>query len=100
MRKVFVGSIIAGLCAIMAGQASADNRVSVTKKGSLLVFSKVEIRWNQAGEVIQDTFVDLTNDLGQQVDVNMYFINGDPPLEADGAERSHPGWNWWMSSDR
>jgi hypothetical protein len=86
------------LAAAFATTAMADpndaDRVSGTEKGSVLIFSKVEIRWDDQGNVIQDTFVDLTNDLGQEVDVNMYFVNGDAPLEADGNERSHPGWNW------
>ena len=37
-------------------------RVDMTRKGSLLIFSKVELRWNASGELIQDTFLDLSND--------------------------------------
>ena len=53
---------------------------------TVLIFSKVEIRWDDAGEVIQDTFIDLTNDWGEAVSVNMYFVNGDAPLEATDDE--------------
>jgi hypothetical protein len=60
----------------------AGDRVSGTEKGSVLIFSKVELRWDGAGNLIQDTFIDLTNDLGESVQIKLYFINGDPPLEA------------------
>jgi hypothetical protein len=74
-------------------------RVDASTKGSLLVFSKVEIRWDANGRVVQDTFLDITNDYTADVLVQLYFINGDEPLEAvepDGIpiERWHPGWNW------
>lgn len=65
-------------------------------KGSLLIFSKVEIRWTNAGVVLQDTFLQLTNDYPANVAIKMYLINGDPPLAANPTtgERAHPGWNW------
>jgi hypothetical protein len=72
-------------------------RGTCTEKGSVLFFSKVEIRWNTLGtDLLQDTFLSLTNDYVSDVQVQMYFINGDPPLEADPAtgERAHLGWNW------
>jgi hypothetical protein len=68
-----------------------------TDKGSLLYFSKVELRWNSEYEIIQDTFIDMTNDYPEDVRVLMYFVNGDEPLSAVfGAqyERAHPGWNY------
>jgi hypothetical protein len=76
-------------------QAQGD-RVSGTEKGSVLIFSKVEIRWDAAGNVIQDTFVDITNDWIYDVGVQMYFVNGDAALDADPVtgERAHPGWNF------
>lgn len=73
---------------------------SCNEKGSLLVFSKVEIRWDDQGNLIQDCFVQLTNDYPYDVKVQLYFINGDEPLdpvlgEFGGLiERGHPGWNW------
>ncbi len=70
------------------------HRVGAARKGSLLVFSKVEVRWNASGELIQDTFLDLTNDYPGSVHVQMYFIHGDPPMAADPPERAHLGWNW------
>jgi len=64
------------------------------EKGSLVVFSKVEIRWDASGYLLQDTFVQLTNDYPGDVWVKMYFINGDEPLEETADERAHLGWNW------
>ena len=57
-------------------------RVDSTQKGSLLVYPKVELRWDAAGNMIQDTFVDITNDYPGSVEVQMYFVNGDPALDA------------------
>jgi hypothetical protein len=60
--------------------ASNADRVSGSEKGSLLLFSNVEIRWDAAGNIVQDTFIHIANDWPQDVQVKMYFINGDPPL--------------------
>ena len=65
-----------------AAGAPIQDRVSGTEKGSLLFLSKVELRWDAAGTLIQDTFVSLLNDSNAPVKVQMYFINGDPPLDA------------------
>ncbi len=102
-RTAVVRLVLAfGLGFVLTAPADAqDNRVSGSEKGSVLIYSKVEIRWDAAGDLIQDTFVDLTNDYpgvlsdpAGGVLVQMYFINGDPPLPASGAERAHLGWNW------
>ena len=96
-RKGIVGTIMCGMAATLILPASASaqqDRVSATEKGSLLVFSKVDIRWDAAGFLTQDTFISICNDYPEDVKVQMYFINGDPPLAAAGAERAHPGWNW------
>jgi len=97
--KRFVGMMACGATAalMLAGPASAQqDRISGTEKGSLLIFSKVEIRWDSAGNLLQDTFLQMTNDFPGAVDVQLYFVNGDPPLPADPntGERAHPGWNW------
>ena len=67
-----------------AAGSPVQDRASGTEKGSLLFISKVELRWNADGELIQDTFVSLLNDGNEAVKVQMEFINGDPPLEAVG----------------
>ncbi len=88
------------------GGGPAD-RGTATEKGTVLVYSKVEIRWDANGNLIQDTFLTLTNDYPQNVRVQLYYINGDAPLAANPAagERAHPGWNWagieiWLTSDQ
>ncbi len=63
------------------------------QKGSLLFFPTVEIKWNAAGQVTQDTFIQISNDASSDVRVQMYFVHGDKPLAAAGGERAHPGWN-------
>jgi hypothetical protein len=69
-------------------------RANASEKGSLLIYPKVELRWNAQGQLTQDTFISLFNDASAPTWVQLYFINGDAPLPADGAERAHPGWNW------
>jgi hypothetical protein len=85
------------MCGVV--ECRQPNRVGATQKGSLLIFSKVEIRWDANGALVQDTFIQITNDNNAGTNVQMYFINGDPPLAAippgqpGGPERAHPGWN-------
>ena len=75
-------------------------RGSTSHKGSVLVFPEIRVRWNQAGEVTEETFVHLTNDFNEDVRLHFLFVNGDDPLPAVECcdppvviERSHPGWN-------
>jgi len=74
-------------------------RVTFDQKGSLLIFSKVEILWDSDGNLIQDTFLDVTNDYPGAVAVQAYYINGDIELEerTDDAgnvtQNFEPGWN-------
>ena len=95
--------VMLGLCvALVATTATlGQDRVSASEKGSLLVYPKVELRWDSAGNMIQDTFLDLTNDYPGAVSVQMYFVNGDEATDAvydegtgDLIERAHPGCNW------
>lgn len=110
--KKLCGLMVGGLLvAVAVSPALAQDRVSATEKGSILLYPKVEIRWDSAGNVIQDTFIDITNDFPEDVFVQMHFVNGDPYLPYDcyynpncdyGAlddrcricEREHLGWNW------
>jgi len=56
-----------------------NDRTSTSEKGSLLVFPKVELRWDATGTLLlQDTFIQLINDYPEDVQVQMYFVNGDP----------------------
>jgi hypothetical protein len=52
---------------------------TTVQKGSLLVFPKFEIKWNAAGDMIQDTFIELSNDANQNVDLMIFLVNGQPP---------------------
>jgi hypothetical protein len=75
-----------------------ENRASVSKKGSLLVWANVELKWNAQGQLIEDTFLTITNDRALDRKIQFYFVNGDaplPPVIVNGIllERSHPGWN-------
>lgn len=82
-----------------AGQP-APRRLSISTKGSVLVWPSVEVAWSAEGNVIKDTFIELTNDYPGDVVVQVILINGDPPLDAVTTgdppmvlERAHPGWN-------
>ena len=87
-----------------ADTAPARNlcRMDISDKGSLLLFSKIEIKWSGDGrELLQDTFLSLTNDNPNGVDVQAYFINGDRALERRCSDdrcqtviqEFEPGWN-------
>ncbi len=82
-----------------AGQPTPQ-RLSISTKGSVLVWPSVEVAWGAKGNVIKDTFIELTNDYPGDVVVQVMLINGDPPLDAVMTsdppmvlERAHPGWN-------
>ncbi|MBX3375076.1 MAG: hypothetical protein KF817_14690 [Phycisphaeraceae bacterium] len=89
LRSVRCGVVLA-TCGI-AGVASAQSdRVSASEKGSLLVWSKVEVIRATAPEsvqgdglvdtpilLVQDTIISLTNDFPEDVAFQMYFIQGD-----------------------
>ncbi len=52
-------------------------RGNTSQKGSLLVFPKFEIKWDAAGNLIQDTIIELTNDASTNVSVQSYLVHGD-----------------------
>ncbi|QOJ13827.1 MAG: hypothetical protein HRU75_03845 [Planctomycetia bacterium] len=88
-RSNMVKMVLGGLVAAGAATAVAqDYRVSASKKGSLLIYSNVEVKWNAAGAIIQDTFIEMSNDYPASVAVQLYFVNGDAPTATE------PGWNW------
>ena len=100
LRSVSVLTLVGVFAAVCASPVAAQ-RVGASKKGSILVYPKVELKWNAAGEVIQDTFVTVLNDYPDDVFLHWYFVNGDEPLDAIFAgdpptqvEPAHPGWNW------
>ena len=98
VRKILAinSAILLGLFAAPAAHA---NPAASSGRGSLLIFPNVEIKWDSAGNLIQDTVLTIANDYVSSVQIQMYFVNGDPPLDPifgptdDLIERRHPGWN-------
>ncbi len=92
-RSRHTGSRYAGIESTPSGDdtlSTATNgndgpHATISSKGSLIVFPRVEIKWNGAGEVIQDTFLDLANDYPNRVRVQMFFVNGDCCVWLDNA---------------
>lgn len=100
-RTVAAFGLAAALAAIAPLSVRAqDSRGDVSRKGSLLVFPAVEIKWDSHNRVIQDTFLAISNDFARGVELQFYFLNGDEPLperfvgfpEKRIAE-FEPGWN-------
>lgn len=79
--KPSVSAPARGVGAIAGGSAPA--RTSASIKGSLLVFPHVEIKFDAAGNLIQDTYISITNDYIEDVSVKLYFVNGDCCFWAD-----------------
>ena len=71
LRKLLAVTVVLTLCA----GVYAQDRVSATEKGSVLIFPKVEIRWDAGGNLIQDTFIDVANDFNEDVWVLAYFVS-------------------------
>jgi hypothetical protein len=46
------------------------------KLGSLLVFPMVTVEWDEQGNLVRDTFIELTNDLSRATNVQMYLVSG------------------------
>ncbi len=91
--------VVGGLSLATSAMAQVP-RVSATQKGSLLMFSKVDIKWDASGNLVKDTILDISNDADDgSVDVQAYFINGDLIVEEeydnDGniIQGFEPGWN-------
>ena len=101
-RKSFSAALTCACALALSGIAAATPqtaRVSATQKGSLLIFSKVEIKWDIDGNLIQDTILDISNDYPADVAVQAYYVNGDIELDevlddAGGIVQAYePGWN-------
>lgn len=66
---------IATLAAVvLSGTAFGLDRVNTSQKGSLLVFPKVQVRYNNSGHLAKDTLIQISNDEPQAVNVQLYFI--------------------------
>lgn len=104
-RNTFWAAMLVGGMAmpvLAARDFTAAPQVSPNQKGSLLYWSDVEVKFDQDGFLVFDTFIELTNDSNDSTYVQLYFVNGDAPLAEirSGAfpfellERAHPGWNF------
>lgn len=75
-------------------------RISTSKKGSLLIFPNIELKWDSNGNLTQDTILSITNDANEDTYVHFLFVNGDDSIPAQTCcdpevivERAHVGWN-------
>jgi hypothetical protein len=59
-------------------QESAPGISGATHTGSLLVFPKIVVQRN-GGQVVEDTFIQLSNIFAADVHVQMLYVNGDCP---------------------
>lgn len=100
-RNGIMGLAAVGVLAGLASPALAQgDRVSGTEKGSLFIISKIDVAYDTGNNLVQDTFVQLTNDFPADVRVQMYFIQGDSCLNLDNAitlTANQP--TWWRASD-
>jgi hypothetical protein len=103
LKNLFTTSVVLALASsafAQVGNPADDNRGVPGKKGSLLIYPHVELRWadlDQDGtialsELVVNTFVSITNDGGADVDVKMFFVQGDGAYQEPGG-RFHKGWN-------
>ena len=76
LDAISVGDDGFGLASMERGGAE---RSDASQKGSLLVFPKVEIKWDAQGDLIQDTILTLNNDWTEDVDVIVFLVNAEPP---------------------
>ncbi len=104
MKKLLTTVAIAGAalsCVPAMAQSSDDDRGAPGKKGAVLIFPKVELRWRDvdadgtvtSDELIQDTFISLSNDASSATYVKMYFVQGDAGFNEPGV-RVHPCWGF------
>lgn len=106
MNRLFVAAFVASLIAVpaMADRAfDGPSDVNTTQRGSLLYWPDVEVKFDENDNVVMDTFIELTNDGPQSVDVQLYFVQGDDPEQCEELsgtfppivlDRTHPGCNY------
>jgi len=72
---MFRSAVVAAICLAVVVPAIAQDRVTATEKGSLLIYPKVELRWDSSFNLIQDTFITINNDWNAGVDIQLYFVS-------------------------
>lgn len=75
MRKATLVLLLVGFSCASAFALNGAYRTSATEKGSILVWPKIEVRWDQDGNLIQDTFVTINNDYQDDVRVHLFFVS-------------------------
>ncbi|MGE0482209.1 MAG: LamG-like jellyroll fold domain-containing protein, partial [Phycisphaerae bacterium] len=80
------GVVCAWLCLGLMSPPSAEAlfgfepRVGGTgKKGSVLFFPRIDLRWDASGTLVQDTFIRLDNDATTPVDILSFYLRAEPP---------------------
>lgn len=75
LRTLAAVTVVLGLCLRCAYADGGAYRASASEKGSVLVFPKIELRWDAAGNLLQDTIVTLNNNYPADVTIVMYFVS-------------------------
>jgi hypothetical protein len=72
--------------------------VSASEKGSVLVYPKVEVRWNANG-LTQDTFISLNNDFTQGVHIVAFFVTELCTIQYSDFDLTANEATYWRASD-
>lgn len=94
LRGIAIAIVVAGLCS----SAFAADRVSASEKGSVLVYPKVEVRWNTQG-LTQDTFISLNNDYTQGVHIVAFFVTELCTVQYSDFDLTANEATYWRASD-
>jgi len=73
--KVAVVTVVCLAVLVPAALAAGENRVTTSEKGSLLIYPKVELRFDSSGNLLQDTFITINNDQNVATLVHFYFVS-------------------------
>lgn len=87
-RKLFTAAALLGACAttLMTAPASAQNtRISASEKGSLLIYTKIDVCYNNddGTTLYADSYVTMNNDEGVDVNIICYFVAVDVDYDND-----------------
>ncbi len=77
-------------CTATVNLIAADGRGRPGVKGSFLNWPNVELKSNAAGQLIQHTFITLSNGYPEYVHVQLYLVQIDPPLPDPAKARRPP----------
>ena len=100
LHRFTCAAVLAGLIVVLlvpGVMAQSATRATTSEKGSVLIYPKVELRWNAAGELIQDTFISITNDNDDEVMVLMYFVSETCTNVDNDITLTHNQPAWWSA---